>query len=195
MPDLPFPITADDLPMLKEQIRRLMLEIFEERIGGAHLGDVFSVGDDDVFTLDLASVGGLKKTASTLSTKVKTDGGIDVDEDGLYTASGMGGFPTSTELTISAGAVTVSGVQKFRFHNIDTEGDAASDDLDTVSGGNAGELLLLQAEDSTRTVVCKDGTSLKLQADFSLNNTEDKLLLICISSGVWHEISRSSNGG
>ena len=30
--------------------------------------------------------------------------------------------------------------------------------------------------------------------DFSLNNVEDKLMLMCISSGVWHEISRASNG-
>lgn len=101
---------------------------------------------------------------------------------------------TKSELTISAGVVTVSGNSIIRFHSIDTEGDAATDDLDTVSGGNEGELLILAVENSARVVTCKDGVGLKLQADFILNNEEDKLLLICISAGVWHEIGRASNG-
>ena len=99
-----------------------------------------------------------------------------------------------SELTVSSGAITVSGNSIVRFHSVDTEGDAASDDLDTVSGGNEGEMLVLEAENSARAVTCKDGAGLKLQADFILDNEEDKLLLICISAGVWHEMGRSSNG-
>lgn len=96
--------------------------------------------------------------------------------------------------TISAGVITLTGSKKIRFITVDTESAAASDDLDTVSGGNSGELLIVQAADDARTVVVKDGTNLKLQADFSLNNTQDKIILLCVSSGVYHEIARASSG-
>jgi|GEM_PF-2688631 len=105
------------------------------------------------------------------------------------------GFPAPTELTIASGAVTVTGTQKFRFHSIDTEGDAATDDLDTISGGNANELILIQAENAARIITLKDGTSLKMDGDFALESTDDKILFICISAGVWHEIARSRAAG
>ena len=104
------------------------------------------------------------------------------------------GFPSPTELTIASGAVALTGTQKFRFHSIDTEGDAATDDLGTIYGGNAGEILILQAENAARDVVCKDVANLKLAGDFTMDHTEDKIQLICISSGVWHELTRSDNG-
>jgi len=104
------------------------------------------------------------------------------------------GFNEPTELTINSGAVSVSGSVKWRFHSIDTEDGIASDDLDTINGGNIGDILILQAVNSEHTVVCKDGTSLKLQGEFSLNNSEDKLMLICVAANVWHEIGRSSSG-
>ena len=110
------------------------------------------------------------------------------------TRSKAEGFPYPTELTIASGVITVAGSQKFRFHNIDTEGDAATDDLDTISGGNAGEVLILQPETDAREVTCKDGTNLKLTGDFIMNSTEDKIQLICIASGLWHELTRSDNG-
>lgn len=97
--------------------------------------------------------------------------------------------------TISAGVIKLTGSKKIRFITVDTESAAASDDLDTISGGNPAELCILQAEDDSRTVVAKDGTNLKLQADFSLNNTQDKITLLCVSSGVYHEIARASSGG
>jgi len=104
------------------------------------------------------------------------------------------GFPAPTELTIASGVVTVTETQKFCFHSVDTEGDAATDDLDTISGGNPGEIVILQAEDGARDVVCKDGVNLKLAGDFTMDHTEDKIQLICISAGVWHELTRSGNG-
>ena len=60
------------------------------------------------------------------------------------------GFGTPSEITISGGAITVPGNSFFRYHTVDTEGDAASDDLTLINGGNAGELLMIQAahEDS-----------------------------------------------
>jgi len=75
-----------------------------------------------------------------------------------------------TELTIASGAVTVTQ----GLHTIDTEGDAASDDLDTINGGTAGMSVRLRAENAARTVVLKDGTgNLELGgADVSLDDTD-----------------------
>lgn len=78
---------------------------------------------------------------------------------GLYAKNSAGGvFPLggadATELTIATGAITVT--QKY--HKIDTEANAASDDLDTISGGVAGQELIIRADNTARTVVVKHGT-------------------------------------
>lgn len=54
----------------------------------------------------------------------------------------------STELTISAGAITKTQT----YHRIDTESDAASDDLDTINGGTSGDELYIRAENTARTI-------------------------------------------
>lgn len=103
------------------------------------------------------------------------------------------GFGSPTELTMVNGRVVVSGIDPWRFHSIDTGGDAATDNLYNIVGGNPGEIIMLQAENDARTVVVKDLVNLKLQGDFSLDNDRKKIMLICISSGVWHEVSRAVN--
>jgi len=130
----------------------------------------------------------------TLSAILKAAGGLNVDADGLFISVGSNGFPAASDLTIAAGEITVTGSQKWRFHNIDTEGGIASDNLDKINGGNEGEVILIQAKNSARTVVMKDGVDLKLQADFSLNNIEDKIILVCAAVDRWHEITRANNG-
>jgi hypothetical protein len=96
------------------------------------------------------------------------------------------------ELTISSGAITI--VRDY--HAVDTEADAASDDLDTINGGTAEQILVLRPEDSTRTVVLKDGTgNLRLAGDFTMDNLQDTITLIYDSAfSVWLEVSRSDNG-
>lgn len=95
----------------------------------------------------------------------------------------------STELTIASGEISV--VQTY--HTVDTEADAASDDLDTINGGVEGQFLVIRAANSARTVVAKDGTgNLSLAGDFSLTNGEDTLTLLCRGAD-WVEISRSDN--
>jgi hypothetical protein len=58
-------------------------------------------------------------------------------------------FAAAAELTIAAGVVTATQA----LHRIDTEADAASDDLDTINGGTAGKQLVLWRENSARAVV------------------------------------------
>jgi hypothetical protein len=80
------------------------------------------------------------------------------------------------ELTISAGAVTKSRAH----HTIDTESDAASDDLASILGGAEGEVILLRAAHTDRTVVLKTGTGNIINpsgTDITLNDTNDYCLL------------------
>lgn len=93
------------------------------------------------------------------------------------------------DLTISSGEITVTHSK----HLIDTEGAAASDDLDTINGGINGQTLILQPVNSSRSVVVKDGTgNLRLNGDFTLDHTQDSMVLI-YSNPNWVELARSDN--
>lgn len=95
-----------------------------------------------------------------------------------------------SELTITSGAVTATKSA----HTIDTEADAASDDLDTINGGSAGDFLVLSAADGARTPTLKDGTgNLSLAGDCALDNAEDIIVLVYRAS-KWCEVCRSNNG-
>lgn len=96
-----------------------------------------------------------------------------------------------TELTIASGAVTATR----GFHTIDTESDAASDDLDTVNGGEDGDVLVIRANHTDRTVVAKDGTgNLALNGDCTLDASSDTLTLIYDGDlSKWVELARSGN--
>lgn len=97
--------------------------------------------------------------------------------------------PPST-LVISSGAITVSKA----WHNIDTEGSAASDDLTTISGGVKGDLLLLNCTNNARVINVKHGTGniyLSTAADLELDDTRQILVLICENASPqrWSEFS------
>ena len=99
---------------------------------------------------------------------------------------------TFSELTIATGAVTATG----SVHSVDTESDAASDDLDTVNGGADGRLLVIRPITSARTVVAKDGTgNLIMAGDHSMDHSHDTTTFV-YSSGFpgWMEIGRANSG-
>ncbi len=95
------------------------------------------------------------------------------------------------EIVIATGAVTI----RLPFHTIDTQSNAASDDLDTINGGAfIGQRVVVQANNNSRTVVLKDGTgNLNLGADFSMDNADDVCEFIW-NGTAWNMISSSSNG-
>ena len=112
---------------------------------------------------------------------------LETVEQGIITTISTG---PSTLATISGGAITFAAT----YMRVDTEGSAASDDLDTISGGTAGTLLILRSTNNDRDVTVKDGTSLKLAGDCVLGTTNDRIMLQCVFAGVWAEIARSING-
>lgn len=94
---------------------------------------------------------------STDESKIYRDNGSTWDEI-VINASASSGFDTFTlndgsELTIDTAAVTATHAR----HTIDTESDAASDDLETISGLSAGEFCIISANNAARTVVVKHG--------------------------------------
>jgi len=87
-----------------------------------------------------------------------------------------------TTLTISGGVVTAAQTQ----HLIDTEGSAASDDLDTVTGGATIPILILRPASGARTVVLKHGTgnlTCELAQNVSLADATDVAVLIWNGTG------------
>jgi hypothetical protein len=101
-----------------------------------------------------------------------------------------------TELTIAAGAVTATGTR----HHIDTQSDAATDNLDTINGGNDNQLLIISSASNSRDVTVRDqsvsGGNVHLDAAtaFTFTNSRDLLTLIYDTRfNQWLEISRSNN--
>lgn len=97
--------------------------------------------------------------------------------------------------TIAGGIISLAGGAGSSYLEVDTQGGAASDDLDTINGGTKGDILIITAANDARTVVCKDSTgNLHLAgADFSADSVDDTLMVIHNGTN-WLEISRSDNG-
>lgn len=139
-------------------------------------------------------------SGTILGQEVVTDfteqGLTTLNEELRKTATGLDnvetwtGTKSSVAVSISGGVISVSQT----FVSVDTEADAASDDLNTINGGTEGNLLIVIAENAARTVVLKDGTgNLKLAGDCTLDNSEDTVTLI--KTGLnWQELTRSNNG-
>jgi hypothetical protein len=83
---------------------------------------------------------------------------VDVKTRLARSLSGIGNldFATSVELTIASGVT----VPTQNWHTIDTQADAASDDLDTLTATNVtdGFVLFLRANNDARTVIVKHNT-------------------------------------
>lgn len=98
-------------------------------------------------------------------------------------------YSKGANLTIASGVVTVTANQ----HAVDTEGAAASDDLDTINGTFDQQIVIITALSSARTVVLKDSTgNLSLNGDFSLTEAADRIVLQSNGTTLF-ELSRSDN--
>ena len=104
--------------------------------------------------------------------------------------SGIGmGAPLS--LVIVGGEIQIE--RGYTCYQVDTEGGVGSDDLDTIYGGEQGDLIIIRAEDDARSIVCKNGTgNLRLPADMTLDNTKD-IQMLYYDGTDWCEVTASSN--
>lgn len=76
MPQLPVPISGETVEDLIAKVKIILTEMFEDGIGSAKIGDVFSFGSDDVLTLNILY--GLEKTSGYLNIKLSQTGGLQV---------------------------------------------------------------------------------------------------------------------
>lgn len=97
----------------------------------------------------------------------------------------------SGTLTIASGAITINGSN----YNVDTEGGASTDDLQTINGGSDGQVLILKSANNSRVVTIKDGLgNIQCGSDFALSSTIDSIMLQYNSSlSLWIKISSSKN--
>lgn len=116
---------------------------------------------------------------------------LSVDAAGGLRNGGMG--MAKTNLEIASGEITLG---TYNYINVDVEGGAAStDDLETITKAGAydGEIVVLKAANSARTVVCKDGSgNLRLNGDMTLDNAQDRIMLMYDGTN-WCELSRGEN--
>jgi len=133
-----------------------------------------------------------------LSNAARTEGEMKTAlEDVRDVVAELLGGSIETELTIATGSVTPTGA----VHSIDTESDAASDDLANIVQTNQpdGRLLLIHANDGARDVVLKHSAGgagqmiLQGAADFTLDTT-DKWVLFKRTGTNWEEIERFPAG-
>lgn len=125
------------------------------------------------------------------------DAGVTyIDINGTYEGIVAPAYHTTTltatrELVIASGSITPTHL----YHSVDTEGNGAADDLDTIVGTymKAGDILTLRSEAAARVVTVKDGTgNLALAGDFALNDDKDVIRLLWNGTS-WQEVSRSNN--
>ena len=128
-------------------------------------------------------------TAGTFANARITESNVTQHQDAMTTGIGMLNLGSPIELTIATGAVTVSQ----SFHQLDTEADAATDDLDTINGGTEGDVLYLNAINNSRDVVIKHNTG-NIQtrdgADITLGLFRERITLLFMTN-VWYVQSAS----
>ena len=80
----------------------------------------------------------------------------------------------ATTLTIASGVITMTQTA----HKVDTQAAAASDDLDTISGGVEGDIIILEPANDARTVVITVAGNIKTStgASKSLDNYGDSFM-------------------
>jgi len=95
--------------------------------------------------------------------------------------------------TISGGAITYTGA----YMVIDTEGGAATDDLDTINGGNDGDEIRIRSTDNSRKITIKHLTGniiLRPLNDITLDTRNDTITLkYNAATSYWGQVSRTIN--
>lgn len=113
------------------------------------------------------------------------------DQNGVMTINKFA-YGDGSELTITSGEITVTS----SYHLIDTESDAATDDLHTINGGTRdGQILKLRSTVNSRDITIQDsvGNIALNDGDFTLNNRRDRLVLEWDDTqSLWLEHYRSN---
>jgi hypothetical protein len=94
-----------------------------------------------------------------------------------------------TEVTLSSGAITITGPGQY----IVTSESGATDDLTDINGGSEGDIIYLSGTSGDTITVKHDAAKIAIGQDFVLDAIYDKLALIKNGS-VWEAFGRENNG-
>lgn len=140
-----------------------------------------SIGHSAGPVFPAASGGSPRSMASRLATVITKVNEVANAVDALpLSATALAAI---TEKTIASGAITIT----TNYHTVDTESDAASDDLDSIAGGEIGQLVVLRPANDARTVVVKHSATIICPGgrDISLAEDDDYVLLVRHSVTAW----------
>ena len=95
-------------------------------------------------------------------------------------------FEKGKELTIASGVITIT----HSYHQIDTESDASSDNLNTINGGTDGQILILRTSSNSRDVVVKndDGNIIISDGDDHTLGTSNSIIVLLKNGNNWYEL-------
>jgi hypothetical protein len=97
----------------------------------------------------------------------------------------------ATEVTIASGVAAISAL----FHKIDGEGDA-DDDLVTISGGAAGQLLFLIPENAARNITIKHGSGNIVTGDgYDYILPDNGLVILQYDGSNWRLVGGGGSSG
>jgi hypothetical protein len=133
----------------------------------------------------------IRDTSGTVIWRMSVTGAVTavggIVSSGNAEFAGLMRFSTAQAATISAGAITATS----SYIVLDTEGAAGSDDLDTINGDSAGQILILTTTNGARDVVLKNGTgNLSIGADITIGTTNDVVVLFRRSGSNYKLIAK-----
>lgn len=96
-------------------------------------------------------------------------------------------------VTLTAGAINLTG-QSRSVVMLNTNEGSGIEDLNTISGTQSGDILIVSSFYTFKTITLKNGTgNLKLNSDFALDSSNDRIVLISDGTNLY-EVARSDNG-
>ena len=110
----------------------------------------------------------------------------------------LGNFPNpggsgTDDIAISSGSITITQ----SYHIIDTQGDASSDTLTNIDGGDIGTTVLLQTATGSRDITIVNGAGgagqINCGSNRVLSDPRDKIWLVKNTVGEWDMISFADN--
>lgn len=188
-----FAVTADETNHLYLDADETLKTSISGWPGGDHVklavavagaGSISSLTDERWRNFQLGIVNAWSSVAATQDADMDGFGLLDLGE--LRIAAGA-------ELTIASGVVTPAGL----WHTVDTESDAASDDLVTITADAAqvGRLLMIQCANAARVTTLRSTGNVTLMdgPDLVLDSTSKMVLLQQHTTTAWRVMATNFN--
>lgn len=200
MAELPYPISGKDITTALQQMQRLMDELYQNRLAGAELGDVFQIGDDDILALNLATDGGLEKANGQLKVLVDPDDALKLSADGVgindATATKHGALPilsddAATYLNGKGLWDKPAGLTAYET----TMADAATYTLDALTEAMWGSIIVGDDADRAKFTVKSDGTVNLVIYSSNIVANANTAGKFCIGTSVANPIVLKNNRG